>query len=432
MNAKENANDINIKNFSGFYKLTSLDRLKKVQKFVPELTDDDIDTLLQSSSLDLDTVNRMIENGVGVIPIPIGLAVNFIINNKIYVVPMAIEEPSVIAAVCNSAKLTVETGGFKTSTTDQIMIGQIQILNIENTERARNIIIQNKKEIIEMANRCDKTLIEMGGGARDLRVRELDTRVGKMLICELLVDCLDAMGANAVNSMAEFVAPFIEEITGGRVLLRILSNLADLRLAKASCIIPKEKLGGKKIVDNIVAAAAFAEADPYRATTHNKGVMNGISAVILATANDTRAIEAGAHAFAAKDGKYTSLTKWIKNKNGDLEGSIELPMAVGIIGGATKTHPVARIAIKILRITSASELAQVAAAVGLAQNLGAIRALATTGIITGHMKLHSKNLASAVGATGNDIDKIAQIMIDENNVKFSRAKELFDELQRKK
>jgi hydroxymethylglutaryl-CoA reductase len=240
------------------------------------------------------------------------------------------------------------------------------------------------------------------------------------------------MGANVVSSMAEFVSPFLEELTGGRILLRILSNLADLRLARASCIIPKEKLGGEKIVDDIVAAVAFAEADPYRAVTHNKGIMNGISAVILATANDTRAIEAGAHAYAVKDGKYTSLTKWIKNKNGDLEGSIELPMAVGIVGGATKTNPIAKIALKILRITHASELAQVAAVVGLAQNLGAIRALATTGIISGHMKLHSRNLAAAVGATGKDIENIAQQMIDENNIKFSRAKELFDEIKKEK
>ncbi|NHJ39572.1 MAG: hydroxymethylglutaryl-CoA reductase, degradative [Asgard group archaeon] len=420
-----------MKNFSGFYKLTSLERLKKVQQLIPELTNDDIQTILDTGSLDLETINRMIENGVGMIPIPLGLAVNFLINEKIYAIPMAIEEPSVIAAACNSAKLTLDSGGFKASTTEQIMIGQIQIINIPNIDSAIQQIENNKNEILEMANRCDRMLIELGGGARDLRVKKIESRVGKMLICELLVDCLDAMGANAVNSMAEFVAPFIEEITGGKVLLRILSNLADLRLARSSCVILKEKIG-EEVVDNIVAASAFAEADPYRAATHNKGVMNGISAVILATANDTRAIEAGAHAYAVKNGHYGSLTSWTKNENGDLVGSIEVPMAVGIVGGATKTNPIAKIALKILNIKSAAELAQVAATVGLAQNLGALRALATSGIIKGHMKLHSKNVATAVGAIGDQIDEIASRMIEENNINFTRAKELLDEMIKKK
>jgi len=423
--------NFDIKNFSGFYKLTSLERLKKVQQLIPELTNDDIQTILDTGSLDLETINRMIENGVGMIPIPLGLAVNFLINEKIYAIPMAIEEPSVIAAACNSAKLTLDSGGFKASTTEQIMIGQIQIINIPNIDSAIQQIENNKNEILEMANRCDRMLIELGGGARDLRVKKIESRVGKMLICELLVDCLDAMGANAVNSMAEFVAPFIEEITGGKVLLRILSNLADLRLARSSCVILKEKIG-EEVVDNIVAASAFAEADPYRAATHNKGVMNGISAVISATANDTRAIEAGAHAYAVKNGHYGSLTSWTKNENGDLVGSIEVPMAVGIVGGATKTNPIAKIALKILNIKSAAELAQVAATVGLAQNLGALRALATSGIIKGHMKLHSKNVATAVGAIGDQIDEIASRMIEENNINFTRAKELLDEMIKKK
>jgi hydroxymethylglutaryl-CoA reductase len=430
MNSKKTS-DFNINEFSGFFKLSSIERLKKIQKFIPNLSDKDIELLINLKSLDLETVNRMVENGVGAISVPLGLAVNFLINNKIYAIPMAIEEPSVIAAACNSAKLTLDTGGFKATTTDQIMIGQIQILDIKDTKKAIKNILANKNQIIEMANRCDKTLIELGGGARDLRVKTLDSRIGKMIICELLVDCLDAMGANVVNSMAEFVSPYIEEITAGRVLLRILSNLADQRLAQASCVIPKEKLGGEKVVDDIVAAAAFAEIDPYRATTHNKGVMNGISAVILATANDTRAVESGAHAYAARDGIYTSLTKWMKNNNGDLEGSIELPMAVGIVGGATKTNPIAQIALKIMRIKSAAELAQVAAVVGLAQNLGAIRALATTGIIKGHMKLHSRNIAASVGATGNEIDDIAEQMIKEKNITYSRAKELYKKLQNK-
>ncbi|HUT82395.1 MAG TPA: hydroxymethylglutaryl-CoA reductase, degradative [Candidatus Bathyarchaeia archaeon] len=431
MTDDNSTNKESIPSFSGFYKLTSEERLKKIQQYIPELTNEDISILLNTGSLDLDTTNRMVENAVGTIAVPFGLAVNFIINEKIYSVPMAIEEPSVIAASCNSAKLTLATGGFKASTTEQIMIGQIQILDLINHQEAVETILANKEQILEIANRSGKTMVALGGGAKDVRAKIIETRVGKMVICELLIDCLDAMGANAVSSMAEIVSPFIEEITGGRVLLRILSNLTDLRLAKASCVILKDQLGGDDIVDNIVAAAAFAETDPYRAATHNKGVMNGISAVILATANDTRAIEAGAHAYAAKDGHYGSLTKWTKNENGDLIGSIEIPLAVGIIGGATKTNPVAQIALKIMRIKSASELAQVAVSVGLAQNLGALRALATTGIIKGHMKLHSKNIAVAAGAVEDEIEIIAQKMIDENKVKYSRAVELLTEMKKK-
>ncbi|MCF2143508.1 MAG: hydroxymethylglutaryl-CoA reductase, degradative [Candidatus Heimdallarchaeota archaeon] len=424
------SSNFDFKTFSGFYKLTSLERLKKIQALNPEITDADIQTLMDTGTLTLETINRMIENAVGAISVPFGLGVNFLINNKVYVVPMAVEEPSVIAAACNAAKLTLATGGFTATTTDQIMISQIQVLDLSDPQRAKQLVEDNKNQILEIANRTGKTLNKLGGGAKDLRTRIISTRVGKMLIVELLVDCLDAMGANVVSAMAELAAPYIEELTGGRVLLRILSNLSDLRLARASCVVSKEKLGGERIVDNIVAAAAFAEADPYRAATHNKGIMNGISSVILATANDTRAIEAGAHAYAAKDGSYTSLTKWVKNENGDLEGSIELPLAVGIVGGATKTNPVAQIALKILRVKSAAELAQVAAVVGLAQNLGAIRALATTGIIKGHMKLHAKNIAISAGATGDTIELIAQKMIEENNVRYSRAKELLSALKK--
>ncbi|MHA1155144.1 MAG: hydroxymethylglutaryl-CoA reductase, degradative [Candidatus Heimdallarchaeota archaeon] len=417
-----------LKIFSGFYKLSSMERLQKIQKIIPEFNDDDISLLLKTGSLELDTINRMVENAVGSISIPFGLGVNFVINNKIYAIPMAVEEPSVIAAASSAAKLTLETGGFSTSATEQIMMSQIQLLEIKNPESTISLISANKEQIIEIANANHPSLISHGGGARDVNAKVLETRVGKMVICELYVDCCDAMGANAVSAMAEEVAPFLENLTGGRALLRILSNLSDLRLARASCIIPKEKLGGEATVDNIVAACAFAETDPYRAATHNKGIMNGISSVILATANDTRAIEAGAHAYASKTGHYGSLTKWIKNEDGNLEGSIEVPLAVGIVGGATKTNPIAQIALKIMAIKSAKELAQVAAAVGLAQNLGALRALSTSGIIKGHMRLHSKNVAISAGAKGELIDTIAQKMIEEGNVKFSRARELLDEL----
>jgi len=414
--------------FSGFYKLTSLERLKKIQQIVPELTDEDIELLLTTGPIELDTVNNMVENAVGIIPVPFGLGVNFKINNQIYAIPMAIEEPSVIAAACNSAKLTLETGGFTASATEQIMIGQIQLLEIQDCSIAVELIHNNKQAILTIANTVSKTLVELGGGAIDLKAKIIDTRVGKMVICELFINCFDAMGANVVSNMCEIAAPYIEELTGGRALLRILSNLSDRRLARASCRITKESLGGEEVVDNIVAAAAFAESDPYRAATHNKGVMNGISAVILATANDTRAIEAGAHAYAARDGQYGSMTRWEKDTNGDLIGSIELPRALGIVGGATKTNPIAQIALKILKVKSAAELAQIAVVVGLAQNLGALRALATTGIIKGHMKLHSKNVAISAGATDDLIEIIAEQMIQEGNVKYSRAKELLEQL----
>ncbi|MFW9923962.1 MAG: hydroxymethylglutaryl-CoA reductase, degradative [Candidatus Thorarchaeota archaeon] len=417
--------------FSGFYKLTSEERLTKIQSIIPELTNEDIKKLLNTGcSIELDTVNRMIENAVGTIPIPFGLGVNFLINNKVYVIPMAIEEPSVIAAASSAAKLTLPTGGFTASATEQIMYGQIQILDLEKPELAIEKIKEKKEEIIEIANTNHPTLIERGGGVRNIRVRQISTRVGSMVICDLLVDCCDAMGANTVSAMAEEVTPYIENLTGGRVLLRILSNLSDLRLAEANCTILKETLGGEEAVDNIVAACAFAESDPYRATTHNKGVMNGISAVILATGNDTRAIEAGAHAFVCKNGHYGSITLWDKNSNGDLIGKIVVPMALGIVGGATKTNPIAQIAMKILGIKSAKELAMVAAVVGLAQNLGALRALTTTGIIKGHMTLHSKNVAISAGAKGDLIEKIANQMIQEGNVKFSRAKEIINELKK--
>lgn len=421
-----------LKLFKGFYKLTSEERLNIIKKINPNLSNEDCLLLLKTGSLELDTVNRMVENAIGAISIPLGLGVNFLINGKVYAIPMAIEEPSVIAAASSSAKLTLSTGGFQTSATDQIMISQIQILDLENLSEAESLILKNKDTIIDIANANHPTLVSRGGGARDLKIKAIQTRVGSMLICELFVDCCDAMGANVVSAMAEEVTPFIEDLTKGRVLLRILSNLSDKRMAKASCIISAEKLGGEKVVDNIVAACAFAESDPYRATTHNKGIMNGISAVILATGNDTRAIEAGAHAYASKNGIYTSLTKWWKNEDGDLEGSLELPLAVGIVGGATKTNPIAQLALKIMNIESAKELAQIAVAVGLAQNLGALRALATTGIIKGHMTLHSKNVAISAGAKGEQIEIIAQKMIEENNVRFSRAKELLKDLKNKK
>jgi hydroxymethylglutaryl-CoA reductase len=370
----------------------------------------------------------MIENVVGAFPLPLGIGVNFLINNRNYFIPMTIEEPSVVAAASYAAKMARAGGGFHTSSTPPVMIGQIQVMNIADPNEAKQHVLAAKQEILEEANAQDPILTSVGGGAKDLEAKVINTMVGPMVIVELHVDCRDAMGANAVNTMAEAVAPLIERITGGHVYLRIISNLATKRLARAWCIVPKEAVGGEEVVDGIVNASAFAAADPYRAATHNKGAMNGIIAVILATGNDHRAIEAGAHAYAAMKGKYTSLSTWEKDENGDLKGMIELPMAVGLIGGAVRTHPIAKIAIKILGVKTANEFAEVLAAVGLAQNLGALRALAHEGIQRGHMSLHARNMAVAAGATGALIRMVAERMVKERKIRMDRAKELITEL----
>ncbi len=411
---------------SGFYKLSPKKRLEFVKKFA-NLSDEECDLLQNSGSLSLDLADRMIENVVGAIPIPFGIAVNFQINKRDYLIPMAIEEPSVVAAASYAAKMVRDGGGFYTSSTLPIMIGQIQAVGIKDPYAARMRVIQAKEEILKKANDQDPVLISAGGGAKDLDAKIIHTTQGPMLITELHVDCRDAMGANAVNTMAEAVAPTIERITGGRVYLRIISNLATKRLARALCIVPKEAIGGEEVVDGIVNASAFAAADPYRAATHNKGILNGIIAVIIATCNDHRAIEAGAHAYAARNGQYTTLSTWEKNTNGDLVGSIELPMAVGLIGGAVRTHPIAKISIKILGVKTANEFEEVLAAVGLAQNLGALRALAHEGIQRGHMSLHARNIAVAAGATGELIDLVAEKMVEERKIRMDRAKELIEQ-----
>jgi hydroxymethylglutaryl-CoA reductase len=384
--------------------------------------------LLKTGSLSLEAADRMIENVVGAFPLPLGIGVNFLINNCDYLVPMAIEEPSVVAAASYAAKMVREGGGFHTSSTPPVMIGQIQVVNIADPEAGKQRVLASKQEILEKANAQDPVLASVGGGAKDLDAKVISTTVGYMVIVELHVDCRDAMGANAVNTMAEAVAPLIEQITGGRVYLRIISNLATKRLAKAWCTVPKEAVGGEEVVDGIVNASAFAAADPYRAATHNKGAMNGIIAVVLATGNDHRAIEAGAHAYAAINGRYTSLSTWEKTENGDLKGTIELPMAVGLIGGAVRTHPIAKIALKILNVKTSNELAEVLTAVGLAQNLAALRALAHEGIQRGHMSLHARNIAVAAGAAGDLINKVAERMVKERKIRIDRAKELIKEL----
>ncbi len=411
---------------SGFYKLTPKKRVQIVKDFAG-LTDEEVETLLSTGSLKLELANRMIENVVGAFPIPLGIAVNFLINGQDYLIPMAIDEPSVVAAASYAAKIARLKGGFFTSSTEPIMIGQIQAVNIDDPYGAKMAVLAAKEKILQKANEQDPMLVSVGGGAKDLEVKVIQATSGPMVITELHVDCRDAMGANAVNTMAEAVAPLIERITHGRVYLRIISNLATKRLARAWTVVAKEELGGEKIVDGIIEAYNFAAADPYRAATHNKGILNGIIGVVIATCNDHRAVEAGAHAYAARSGKYSPLTVWEKNKDGDLVGSIELPMAVGTVGGATRVHPVAKIALKILGVKTANELAEVLAAVGLAQNLGALRALAHEGIQRGHMALHARNVAIMAGASGELINLIVEKMVEERKVRLDRAKELVEE-----
>jgi len=413
----------------GFYRLEVEDRLKKIAELA-NLNEEDMNILKKYGNLPIDVANRMIENVIGTMAYPYAVAVNFLINGKDYIVPMVLEEPSVVAAASNAAKIMRENGGIKSITTGPIMIGQIQVVNVKDPYYAKMIVLENKDEIIKIGNEQDPILVKLGGGVKDVEARVIESPIGPMLIVHLIVNVKDAMGANAVNTMCEAVAPFIERITHGRVYLRIISNLADRRLVRSWVKIRKETIGGEEVVNGIVNAWAFAAADPYRAATHNKGIMNGVIAVALATAQDHRAIEAGAHAYAARYGKYGPLSTWEKDENGDLVGSLEMPMAVGIVGGATKVHPVARISLKILGIKTATELAEIMGAVGLAQNFAALRALATEGIQRGHMKLHARNIAVMAGAKGDLVDKVAEIMIREKKIRFDRAKELVEKLSK--
>ena len=411
----------------GFYKLSPEERLAKVKEITG--MDDEDAKIIFNGDVDIDLLDKMIENVIGKFPLPLGIATNFLINDRDYLIPMAIEEPSVVAAASNAAKMARVKGGFHTSMTDPIMIAQIQLTGVKDPWSAKMKILEHREEIMRMCDERDSILVKFGGGARDVQVRVIDSDSGPMVITHLLVDTRDAMGANAVNTMAEYVAPFIEKLTGGKVYLRILSNLAVFRLARARAVWDKEAIGGEDVVDGVIRAYHFAKADPYRCSTHNKGVMNGISAVVIATGNDFRAVEAGVHSYAAITGKYQPVTHWEKDENGDLVGTIEVPMAVGLVGGATKVHPTARANVKILGVKTASELAQVIAAVGLAQNFGALRALATEGIQRGHMELHARNVAATAGAKGDEVDKVAERMVEEKNIKVDRAKEILEEIR---
>lgn len=413
---------------SGFYKLSPKERLDLVAN-ARQLSEEEKQVLSGATAFPLRIANSMIENAVGVMSIPLGIATNFKINGVDRFIPMATEEASVVAAASNAARTSYDLGGFFTSLSGSIMRGQIQVVDLADPYGAMARIYENRQAILDRCNAKDPTLVSLGGGAIDVEVHVIERSKQPMLVLHLLVDTRDAMGANTVNTMAEAVAPYIEEVTSGRVVLRIISNLADRRLIRARAVFSSEQLGGDEVVGNIIRAYEFAECDPYRATTHNKGIMNGISAVVLATGNDTRAVEAGAHAYASVSGRYRSLTRWERNQQGNLVGTIELPMAVGIVGGATKSHPTARLALKIMNIQNAEELAGSIAAVGLAQNLAAMRALASEGIQKGHMALHARNLAMMAGANEDQIDQVVKQAIQEKDVRYDRILELTKQLQ---
>ncbi|NDJ75170.1 MAG: hydroxymethylglutaryl-CoA reductase, degradative [Chloroflexi bacterium] len=418
----------------GFYRRTLAERAALVAQWAG-LEHEDQAVLLGLSGLSPTQADLMIENVIGIHALPVGIATNFLINGQDYLIPMVVEEPSIVAGVSFAAKLVRSGGGFITTADDPIMIGQIQVLDVDNVYAAAGRVWEARGELLAEANESDPVLLRLGGGARELELRPFpETPVGPMLVIHLLFDVRDAMGANAINTACERLSPLVEDLTGGRVNLRILSNLADRRKATASCTVPAEVLGtsemhGAEVAASIVEAAAFAAIDSYRAATHNKGVMNGMDAVCIATGNDWRALEAGAHAWAARSGRYTSLTEWWQDDQGDLQGRIELPVAVGTVGGATRVHPAAQVALKILGTQSASELAQVMTAVGLAQNLAAIRALATEGIQRGHMSLHAKQIAVAVGARDDEVMPIVQRMIDAGQINAERAAEILRDLR---
>jgi hydroxymethylglutaryl-CoA reductase len=408
-----------------FHQKSREERIKKVASF-SGLSKEDI-AILKNGGISFKEADNMVENAIGTISLPLGIATNFRINGKDHLIPMAIEEPSVIAAASKAAKIAKKQGGFTMKADDSYSIGQIQVVDVK-VKSAMSNVIRSEKEILKLANSKSKTLSKMGKGAKQVTCKKVNSDSGPMLIIELLIDVGDAMGANVTNTMCEGVAPLIEKLTGGRVVLRILSNYSTKRLVRGTAIFDKKELGGQETVDNIILAYQFAANDPYRAVTHNKGIMNGIIAVANATGQDTRAIEAAAHAYASRTGKYSSLTEWKKDKAGNLIGKIELPMSVGIVGGIVNVHPMIKVCTKILRIKSAKELACIMGAAGLAQNLSAIRALASEGIQKGHMKLHARNIAASAGVTPDKINEVTRQMIKEGNVSVHRAKEILKKL----
>ena len=417
-----------ISRISGFHKLEVEARLDAVAAFAG-LDDEQRRHLAAPANIDRRLADHMIENMVTTLAIPVGIATNMRVDGTDVLVPMATEESSVVAAVGNSARQCYDNGGFTTSMSGTQMIAQVQLLDLPDPERARLVILEHRDEIAALCNACDPTLLRLGGGFRDLEVRLLDTAGGVMVITHIVVDTRDAMGANAVNTMAERLAPELGRWTGGRTLLRILSNLADRRVARARATWRAGDIGGAAVRDAMVSAFQFADADPYRAATHNKGIMNGVSAVVLATGNDTRAVEAGAHAYAARGGRYRSLSRWEVTAGGDLAGSIEMPLAVGLVGGATRIHPTARALLAIMKVESAEQLARIIAAVGLAQNFGAMKALATDGIQKGHMALHAHNVAIGAGASGDEVEQVARRLVERRSVTHEAAEAVLSELR---
>ncbi|WP_193096471.1 hydroxymethylglutaryl-CoA reductase, degradative [Brevibacterium sp. FME17] len=413
---------------SGFRKYSVSQRRAEVAE-VSGLSESRFETWNPESGLLLDQADRMIENVVGVLGTPIGIATNFLVDGRDMLVPMATEEPSVVAAASNLARMTRGTGGFTTSQTDPLMQAQIQLLDVTDPEAARLRLLESTEEISALADSQDPRLVEVGGGVRDIIVRLVPSRRGNYVVVHLVVDVRDAMGANAVNTMAEAVAPRLGEIAGGRPLLRILTNKADRRLTRVRGVFDAELLGGPDVVEDILDAAELAVADPYRAATHNKGIMNGITAVVSATGNDTRAVEAGAHSHAAAQGLYSAMSHYEVDREGNLVGTMELPMPVGLVGGATSVHPAAKTAVSVLGVATAAELASVIMAVGLAQNAAALRALATEGIQRGHMSLHARNVAVTAGAQPHEVDQIVERLVSDGAVRVEHAVELLNELR---
>lgn len=422
----------------GFYNMTIEERRALIREAY-SLTDAEVKNLSNPDALTIEKANNMIENVVGTYQLPFGLGLNFLINGKEYVVPMVIEEASVVASASHIAKIVRDAGGFETISKERLMIGQIQVVGCPDFYTAKQKILDKKEVLMKAADEAYPSIVRRGGGTKDLDVRILNedtsSSYSKMLVMHIYVDTQDAMGANMINTMVEAIAPIVEELTAGKVYLRILSNYADRSLASAKCVIPPHLLktgsfSGEEVRDGVIHAYEFAASDPYRAVTHNKGIMNGIDPVVIATGNDWRAVEAGAHAYASKNGQYGSMTTWSKDEAGNLIGEIELPMSIGIVGGATRVHPLAELSLSLMNIESADELAQVIVAVGLAQNLGALKALATDGIQKGHMALHSRSVAIAGGATGEMIDMIAKQLVEQKEIRVGKAKELVEQYKR--
>lgn len=421
----------------GFYKQQIQERIKKISEICHFTHEEEID-LSSQGALTLAQADKMIENAIGIYSLPLGLGLNFLLNGKDYLVPMAIEEPSVVASASYIAKIVRDAGGFTTEATERIMIGQIQVIGCSDFNEAKRVVLENKDQLIELANASYPSLTARGGGVLDLDVRILNedshSRYSQMLVVHLYINTCDAMGANMINTMVEALAPTVEELTKGKVYLRILSNYVDQCVARARCVIPPHLLAsngfsGEEVRDGIVYAYEFAASDKYRAVTHNKGVMNGVDAVVIASGNDWRAIEAASHAHACRFGHYGSMTNWSVDSDGNLVGEIELPMPVGTVGGSIRLHPIAKITHKILDVSSAAELAQVIVAVGLAQNLGALKALATDGIQKGHMALHARSVAMTAGATGKLVEVIAQQLVDAKEIRISKAKQLLEQFK---